>query len=113
MRPASGGLASGGLAAAAAQAYSAVLTCSMPCVHIGTERRATAYLDVGTCKPYGLGTRKQRGCVMRRRRSISHTIEDRIAVEKARLEALVPNVPPGPARDALLKNQTIGNRLPR
>lgn len=57
----------------------------------------------GTCKPCGLGTRKQRGCVMQRRRSVAHTFEDNIAAEKARLEAELPNVPHGPVRDALLK----------
>jgi hypothetical protein len=40
---------------------------------------------------------------MRRRRSIPQAFEDRIAVEKARLEAQVPDVPHGPARDALLQ----------
>jgi hypothetical protein len=40
---------------------------------------------------------------MKHRRSVSHAFEDRIAAEKARLEAQVTNVPHGPARDALLK----------
>jgi hypothetical protein len=40
---------------------------------------------------------------MQRRQSISQTFEDRIAAEKARLEAQVPTVPHGPARDALIK----------
>ena len=40
---------------------------------------------------------------MQRRRSVAHTFEDKIAAEKARLEAELPSVPHGPARDALLK----------
>jgi len=41
--------------------------------------------------------------VMKRRWSISQTFEDRIAAEKARLEAQVANVPHGPVRDDMLK----------
>jgi hypothetical protein len=40
---------------------------------------------------------------MQRRRSVSQTFEDRIAVEKVRLEAQVANVPHGPTRDDMLK----------
>jgi hypothetical protein len=38
-----------------------------------------------------------------RRRSISHTFEDQIAAEKARLEAQVADLPPGPKKDDLLR----------
>ena len=40
---------------------------------------------------------------MKRRRSVPHTFEDRIAAEKARTEAEVAKLKPGPAKDALLK----------
>jgi len=40
---------------------------------------------------------------MQRRRSIPHTFEDRIAAEKARLEAQVAKLQPGPQKDGLLK----------
>ena len=40
---------------------------------------------------------------MQRRRSIPHTFEDRIAAEKARLEAQVAKLPHGPQKDGLLK----------
>jgi hypothetical protein len=40
---------------------------------------------------------------MQRRRSIPHTFEDRIAAEKARLEAQVAKLKPGPQKDGLLK----------
>jgi hypothetical protein len=40
---------------------------------------------------------------MPRRPFNSHTFEDQIAAEKARLEAQVADVPDGPIRDALLK----------
>ena len=40
---------------------------------------------------------------MQRRRSISHTFEDRIAAEKARLEAQVAKLKPGPHKDGLLR----------
>jgi hypothetical protein len=40
---------------------------------------------------------------MRRRRSVPHTFEDRIAAEKARLEAQAANLEPGPQMDGLLK----------
>ena len=38
---------------------------------------------------------------MQRRRSIPHTFEDRIAAEKAKLEAQVAKLKPGPQMDAL------------
>jgi hypothetical protein len=41
--------------------------------------------------------------MQRRRRSISHRFEDQIAAEKARLEAQIAGVPPGPLRDMLRK----------
>ena len=40
---------------------------------------------------------------MQRRRSIPHTFEDRIAAEKAKLEAQVAKLKPGPQMDALRK----------
>jgi hypothetical protein len=40
---------------------------------------------------------------MQRRRTKPHRFEDQIAVEKARLEAQVASLLPGPRRDALLK----------
>jgi hypothetical protein len=40
---------------------------------------------------------------MQRRRSISRTFEDQIAAEKARVEAQVAKLPPGPQKDGLLK----------
>jgi hypothetical protein len=40
---------------------------------------------------------------MQRRRSIPHTFEDRIAAEKARLEAQVAELKPGPQKEGLLK----------
>jgi hypothetical protein len=40
---------------------------------------------------------------MQRRRSVPHTFEDRIAAEKARLEAQVAKLKPGPKKDGLLK----------
>jgi hypothetical protein len=40
---------------------------------------------------------------MQRRRSIPHTFEENIAAEKARLEARVALLKPGPQRDGLLK----------
>jgi hypothetical protein len=40
---------------------------------------------------------------MQRRRSIPHTFEDQIAVEKARLEAQVAKLKPGPRKDGLLR----------
>jgi hypothetical protein len=39
---------------------------------------------------------------MLQRRSVPHTFEDRLAVEKSRLEAQVAHLPP-PQKDALLK----------
>jgi hypothetical protein len=36
-----------------------------------------------------------------RRRSIPHTFDDQIAAEKARLEAEIAELPPGPEQDAL------------
>jgi hypothetical protein len=40
---------------------------------------------------------------MQRRQSIPHTFEGIIAAEKARLEAQVSHLPPGPQKDRLLK----------
>lgn len=40
---------------------------------------------------------------MQRRRSVSHTFEDRIAAEKARLEVQAAKLKPGPEKDGLLK----------
>jgi hypothetical protein len=40
---------------------------------------------------------------MQRRRSISQTFEDNIAAEKAKLEAQVAKLKPGPQKDALLR----------
>ena len=40
---------------------------------------------------------------MQRRRSSAHTFEDRIAAEKARLEAQIAKLKPGPQMDGLLK----------
>jgi hypothetical protein len=40
---------------------------------------------------------------MQRRRSVPHTFEENIAAEKARLEARVARLKPGPQRDGLLK----------
>ena len=40
---------------------------------------------------------------MQRRRSVPHTFEERIAAEKAKLEADVARLKPGPKRDALIK----------
>jgi hypothetical protein len=39
---------------------------------------------------------------MQRRRSASHTFEDRIAAEKAKLEAQIAKLKPGPQMDELL-----------
>lgn len=40
---------------------------------------------------------------MRRRRSVSQAFEDRIGVEKARVEAQAAKLKPGPQKDMLLK----------
>jgi hypothetical protein len=40
---------------------------------------------------------------MQRRRSAPHTFEDRIAAEKARLEAQAAKLKPGPQQDDLLE----------
>ena len=40
---------------------------------------------------------------MERRRAVPHTFEDRIAAEKAKLEAQVAELKPGPQMDMLLK----------
>ena len=40
---------------------------------------------------------------MRRRRSVPHTFEENIAAEKAKLEAQIAQLKPGPQRDAVLK----------
>jgi hypothetical protein len=39
---------------------------------------------------------------MQRRRSSQHTLDSRIEAERARLEAQVAALPPGPQKDALL-----------
>jgi hypothetical protein len=50
---------------------------------------------------------------MQRRQSIPHTFEEIIAAEKARLEAQVPHLPPGPQKDRLLKkDQPAGDSFP-
>jgi hypothetical protein len=41
--------------------------------------------------------------MQQRRRSTPHTLEDRIAAEKARLEAQVARLPPGLQKDSLLE----------
>ena len=40
---------------------------------------------------------------MQRRRSVPHTFEENIAAEKAKLEAQVAKLKPGPQKDALLR----------
>ena len=40
---------------------------------------------------------------MQRRRSVPHTFEENIAAEKAKLEAQVAQLKPGPQKDALLR----------
>ena len=40
---------------------------------------------------------------MQRRRSVPHTFEENIAAEKAKLEAQVAKLEPGPQMDGLLK----------
>jgi hypothetical protein len=40
---------------------------------------------------------------MPRRRSVPHTFEDRIAAERAKLEAQIAKLTPGPQMDALLR----------
>jgi hypothetical protein len=40
---------------------------------------------------------------MQRRRSVPHSFEENIAAEKARLEAQVTKLQPGPQRDGLLR----------
>ena len=40
---------------------------------------------------------------MQRRRSVSHTFEENLAAEKAKLEAQVAQLKPGPQRDGLLR----------
>ncbi|MBR1277947.1 hypothetical protein [Bradyrhizobium sp. AUGA SZCCT0283] len=40
---------------------------------------------------------------MQRRRSVPHTFEENIAAEKAKLEAQVAQLKPGPQMDGLLK----------
>lgn len=40
---------------------------------------------------------------MQRRRSVPHTFEENIAAEKAKLEAQIAQLKPGPQRDGLLK----------
>ena len=41
--------------------------------------------------------------MQRRRRSVPHTFEDNLLAEKARLEAQVAKLKPGPQREGLLK----------
>ena len=41
--------------------------------------------------------------MQRRRRSTPHTLEDRIAAEKVRLEAKLAKLPPGSEKDTLLE----------
>jgi hypothetical protein len=40
---------------------------------------------------------------MQRRRSVPHTFEENIAAEKAKLEAQIAQLKPGPQRDGLLR----------
>lgn len=40
---------------------------------------------------------------MQRRRSVPHTFEENIAAEKAKLEAQIAQLKPGPQRDGLLQ----------
>jgi hypothetical protein len=40
---------------------------------------------------------------MQRRRSVPHTFEENLAAEKAKLEAQVAKLKPGPQKDALLR----------
>jgi hypothetical protein len=40
---------------------------------------------------------------MQRRRSVPHTFEENIAAEKAKLEAQITQLKPGPQMDAVLK----------
>ena len=40
---------------------------------------------------------------MQRRRSVPHTFEEKIAAEKAKLEAQVANLKPSPQKDALFR----------
>ena len=40
---------------------------------------------------------------MQRRRSVPHTFEENIAAEKAKLEAQIAQLKPGPQKDAALK----------
>jgi len=40
---------------------------------------------------------------MKRRQSVPHTFEENIAAEKAKLEAQIAKLKPGPQRDELLK----------
>jgi hypothetical protein len=40
---------------------------------------------------------------MQRRRSVPHTFEENIAAEKAKLEAQIAQLKPGPEMDAVLK----------
>lgn len=40
---------------------------------------------------------------MARRRSVPHTFEENLAAEKAKLEAQIAKLKPGPQRDGLLK----------
>jgi hypothetical protein len=40
---------------------------------------------------------------MQRRRSVPHTFEENIAAEKAKLEAQVAKLKPGPEKDALVR----------
>ena len=41
--------------------------------------------------------------MQRRKRSVPHTFEDRLAAQKARLEAQVAKLRPGPDKDRLLE----------
>jgi hypothetical protein len=49
---------------------------------------------------------------MERRRSVPHTFEENIAAEKAKLEAQVAQLKPGPELDALRENQAVRYRCP-
>ena len=93
-----------------------VLACSAPIGGPQAERRIDLFLDcslwnrqpgsefyrIGNANPT-VRTRKQRGCIMQRRRSTAHTFEDRIAAQKVRLEAQVARLGNGLKKDDLLE----------
>jgi hypothetical protein len=60
------------------------------------------HISFGFSLNHTVRTRKRR-IVMQRRRSAPHTFEDNIAAEKAKLEAQLAALKPGPQMDALRK----------